>query len=376
MNANWQQVFFLISAAAGVLSFVIGVYQLRRQQPHRLAAKAFMALGILVGLAIVVIYCFGGVANSSGTANSSELVRKQYKYFKTLTIEGDVTALAFTQYGRLLVIGTGDGRILVWDTSSHEIVNSIAAHSKEVANLSFSADGQFLASASSDQTVKIWHFPTGVPEAILKQENSYKFKIPIAFSPNRQLLAVGGYETMALYRLDQMDSIRIASDKKMASPNTGFSSAIMFTPDGTFCALVGQNALISVWNTDDWTMHRIIKAHSEIKHISISPAGLLASTGDDKAITLWNLATGEPQRTLTHHGESYSALAFNGEILAAAVDKKVSLWDVHTGDLLEDDESGQDYFGISRLVFSSDNGKFLAAGGHGYVALFTREATR
>ena len=58
--------------------------------------------------------------------------------------------------------------------------------------MTFSHDGQMLASGSDDKTVKLWDLQTGLEIATLSGYESYVESV--AFSPDGKTLVSGGYD--------------------------------------------------------------------------------------------------------------------------------------------------------------------------------------
>lgn len=90
-----------------------------------------------------------------------------------------------------------------YPTLKARLHKTITGHSKEVWQVAFSPDGQYLASGSYDQTVKVWRLRDGVLERTLTGHAGTVWSV--AFSPDGQRLASSGEDkTVKLWRLESL----------------------------------------------------------------------------------------------------------------------------------------------------------------------------
>ncbi len=241
---------------------------------------------------------------------------------------------------------------------------TLKGHSGWVTGVAFSADGQRLASGSSDQTVKFWDVPTG------KETSTVATKIKevqaLAFSRDGHWLAAeNSINTVTLWDATTGREVRkFSSNKPLGALGSSWVYSIAFSPDGRWLASGLDDKTIRLWDVETGRPVRdLAAARRSVIYIAFSPDGRwLASGGDDKTIKIWEVATGKEIETLRGHKKNVYAVVFSSDgryLASASADKSVKLWDVTTGREIHTlTGHGSD---VTSIAFSPDS-RWLASG--------------
>ena len=196
--------------------------------------------------------------------------------------------------------------------------------------------------------------------------------IPVAFSPDNQIIASGSLDNKI--RLHNLENKKIATLR--GHSDKIFSVA--FSPNGKILASGGADNTVRLWNVETEQEIATLVGHQErIISVAFSPDGkILASGSADNTVRLWNIETEQEIATLTGHLNIVTSVAFSsdGKILASgSADNTVKLYDVATKQENATFIGHSD--GINSIAFSS-NGRVLASGSNDTIKLWdvkTRE---
>ena len=103
-----------------------------------------------------------------------------------------VTALAFSPDGQRVASASLDGTVKLWELQSGREIRTLEGHQGSVLSVAFSADGRLLASGGRDRSVRLWDAASGAPIRTLAGHEN--IVLGVAFSRDGKFLISSGYD--------------------------------------------------------------------------------------------------------------------------------------------------------------------------------------
>ncbi|MFB2975092.1 CHAT domain-containing protein [Microseira sp. BLCC-F43] len=258
-----------------------------------------------------------------------------------------VNSVTWSPNGKILASASDDNTIKLWNLEGKEI-GTLEGHTAAVNSISISPNGKILVSGSNDGTIKLWTLK-GKEIRTLKYGAGVN---SVSISPDGKIVASAGGGTIKLWNLNGKEIRTLKHNTEVI--------AVSISPDGKMLAAGTYDGTIELWSLDGKKI-KTLKAHQEdVMSVSFSPDGqMLASTGYDKTVKLWRIADGKELWTRKGHSDSVWNVSFSpdGKMLASAsIDKTIKIWNLE-GKLLETLNNNSWVYGVAW----SPNGKTLAA---------------
>jgi WD40 repeat protein len=245
--------------------------------------------------------------------------------------------LAFSPDGQMLASVLAD-KVQLWDVATgtrNNINNILSGHKGRILAVTFSPDGQTLASGSdNDSTIRLWDTSTGTREQTFESDTELTFErdrydpFLVALSPNSQMLA-SSFKESTILLLDLATGTR----KHLLGGNKNRIWQLAFSPDGQMLAST------SLYEACLWDVATGIRKHTFFDRwdsIAFSPDGRMLAVNSylpGYIIGLWNVAT-ETWRNTYVMGFGPMTFSPDGQTLALLSGySKIYLMDVAAGTL-------------------------------------------
>ncbi|OJJ31661.1 hypothetical protein ASPWEDRAFT_95752, partial [Aspergillus wentii DTO 134E9] len=208
---------------------------------------------------------------------------------------------------------------------------SIQAHRRHISSTAFSPDGKWIASASYDQTVKVWNANTGTLYRTLEGPDFLMGEV-LAFSPDNKLLVSDGSKGNV-----HLWDVTVPNSERTYESHSDHVFHLASSANCELVASASKDKTVRLWDPVTKRTRHVLRADDmkAVWIVEFSPDGKSLATGsEDSTVRLWDTATGNLIRTFDGHSRGLWALAFSDDgsrLVSGSIDSTVVVWNVATG---------------------------------------------
>lgn len=213
-----------------------------------------------------------------------------------------VYQIAFSPKGNMLVSGSYDEAVYLWDVRSARVMKSLPAHSDPVGGIDVVWDGTLIASCATDGLIRIWDTATGQCLRTLVHEDNPPVT-SVKFSPNGKfVLAWTLDDCVRLWNYVEGRCIKTYQGhaNRKYSIGGGFGKyGFAGIPPDAFAVSGSEDGSILCWDVVSKKVLQRIEGHNDVvlgvDTCVIENKRLLVSCGLDRTVRVWEEIERSPE---------------------------------------------------------------------------------
>ncbi len=274
-----------------------------------------------------------------------------------------VYSVSISPDNQLIATASGDNTVKLWNRRGEEL-KTLTGHRGQVYSVSFSPDGKLIATASQDKTAKIW---TREGKELTSLNGHEESVYSVSFSPDGKKIATSSRDKTA--RIWNLQGKQL----QVLRGHTKSVDDVSFSPNGQKIATASRDGSIRLWNLDGEEIKALFDNEKTAYYsVSFSHDGkqIAGATGEENIVRVWDIS-GQSLLTLNGHQDTINSVNFSRTppflIVSASSDGTVKIWNRY-GEEIATLKSHQD--SVFDAAFSNDGKTIVSASADGTAIIW------
>ena len=232
-----------------------------------------------------------------------------------------VRSVALSSDGMLLVSGSDDRTIKLWDIQTGDPFETFLGHSRSISSVSISVDSTTIASGSRDGTIRLWDVQTGECCCVIQRHEDPV--TCVSFSPTGPRRFISTSQDNIIQQWD-VDGSRIG-------PTCDGTHAVFSSDGAHFVSHKGKVAKVQD-SDSSVVVAELHVANDCFWRCCFSPNSRFVAGAAGHNVYVWDITGTNPYLIETHvgHASFVTSLVFSSYLISASDDKTIKFWQTST----------------------------------------------
>ncbi|KAK4471501.1 hypothetical protein MN116_004923 [Schistosoma mekongi] len=250
-------------------------------------------------------------------------------YHCTQVLEGHSGSVLCLQYiGNLLISGSSDTTVRLWDLSTGCCLNVINHHAEAVLHLRFR--NNILVTCSKDRSIAVWDMGPWQKDVSLRQVLvGHRAAVNVVDFDDKYIVSASGDRTIKVWATDTCAYVRTLTGHRRGIACLQYRDRLVVSGS--------SDNTIRIWDIETGVCFRVLEGHEELVRCIRFDSKRIVSGAYDGKIKVWNLKAALNPRskpnqlcihTLQQHTGRVFRLQFDDfQIVSSSHDDTILIWD-------------------------------------------------
>jgi WD40 repeat protein len=256
-----------------------------------------------------------------------------------------IHGLALTPAGSHLLTASADKTVKLWNIGNGANERTFVGAEGAVHCVAVSKNGLLVAAGGADKAVRVYTFADAKQQGVFKATGVVK---SLAFSPNNQTLAAACEDkSLITWNVLFQPGQPVPADfgkPGQAFAHGGAATDVIFTADSTSLYSSGLDKTIKSWKLASDAPIKSFQHNNLVDAVAFHPTGTQLATGShDGTVRIWDVVKGQPIRQINAHTTPTPSPVYcvawspdGKQVVSGSLDRTLKLWDAAAGTLVRE----------------------------------------